>query len=98
MNTQAKKDPSILLRRAEDVTFCMHELEDKGFKPISITIHENHALICISYTPKTKELKGTSCGITYLKGFLHEVYQVMLHNVIVKWMEPQFHARSGRVH
>jgi hypothetical protein len=98
MTSQAENKSSVLLRRAEDVTFCLHELEDKGFKTLSITINENCALVCINYTPKTRELKGISCGVIYVKGIMHEAYQVMLHNVIVKWLEPMFNPKSGRVH
>lgn len=86
---------SLLTRRAEEVAICAHHLEELGIKPVSISITENYALICINRTPPAKKVPGQSVGTTCVKGKYYIVYQAMVDNVIVKWLEPYFDAQAA---
>jgi hypothetical protein len=91
---------SLLTRRAEEVAICAHFLEEIGIKPISISINENYALICINRAPPKKKVQGQSVGSTCVKGNYFIVHQALINNVIVKWLEP-FHdaqATAKKVH
>lgn len=85
---------SLLTRRAEEVAMCAHHLEEMGIKPVSISITENYALICINRTPSPKKLQGQTVGSTYVKGNLFIVHQALVCNVLVKWLEPYFDAQQ----
>lgn len=85
---------SLLTRRAEEAAMCAHFLDEIGIKPVSITIHENYALICINRTPPIKKVQGQPVGTTCVKGNYFNVYQAMVDNVIVKWLVPYFDAQA----
>lgn len=95
-----QKPISLLTRRAEEVAMCSHMLEEHGIKPMSITITENYALICISRAPMTKKIQGKTVGSTWVKGALYVVHQALVNNVIIKWLEPYFDAQlvAQKVH
>ena len=88
------KPISLLTRRAEEIAISAHMLEERGIKPKNISITENYALICVDFTPAVKKLKGASCGATCVKGNWFFVFQVIINNVIVKWLEPYFDAQA----
>ena len=86
----AQTSISLLTRRAEELAMSAHMLEERGIKPKSLAITENYALILVNYTPAVKKLQGQSCGCTCVAGNWFLVFQVMINNVIVKWLEPYF--------
>lgn len=89
-----QKPISLLTRRAEEVAITAHFLEERDIKPMRVDINENYALIVVRYTPAVKTLRGVSCGATCVAGAWFSVFQVMMNNVIVKWLEPYFDAQA----
>lgn len=85
---------SLLTRRAEEVAITAHFLEEMGIKPVSISITENYALICINQAPPAKKVLGRTVGSTYVKGNLFIVHQALVNNVVVKWLSPYFEAQK----
>lgn len=86
---------SLLTRRAEEIAISAHMLEERGIKPSRIAITENYGLIFVNFTPAVKKLKGQSCGSTCVNGNWFVVFQVVINNVIVKWLEPYFDAQRA---
>lgn len=84
-----------LAQRALDTASTIQMLHEGGYKILDMRITKNDASIQIEFSPKTKKLRGTSCGSTYIHNATYAVYQADVNGVLVRWLEPYFDAKAS---
>jgi len=77
-----------LAQLALEVAGCVQMLTDAGHEIICVGMSNNSAMVSIAYCPETLKLNGRACGTVKLSGAQFFVYQKMMGNVLVRWMEP----------
>jgi hypothetical protein len=81
--------------RAIKAASAVQMLTESGYKIIQVRVTEKDAYIGLAMHPKNKKLRAISVGTTYYKSAQHDVYQVVIDGVFVRWLEPKFDAKAN---
>lgn len=88
-----------IAERALKAASAVQMLTESGYKILNVRVTEKEAFIGLASHPKNQKLRAVSVGSTYFKSALHDVYQVIIDGVVVRWLEPRFDAKaSAKVH
>lgn len=77
-----------LAQLALEVAGCVQMLTEAGHQILCVAMTNHKVMVSIGYSQETLKLNGRACGTVTLGGAQFFVYQKMIGNVLVRWMEP----------